>query len=71
MIEKSTIALNNYDKLRFLDPAYRSFLEQINVTNLIDRLTFSEEEIERLVALPEYSHLNPEELTRVYRNRGI
>ncbi len=71
MIEKSSVALNNYDKLQFLDAKSRSFLEQINVTNLIDRLTFSEDEIKQVLSQPQYSHLTEQELTRVYRNRGF
>ena len=71
VIEKSSVSLNNYDKLQFLDEKSRSFLEQINVTNLIDRLTFSEFEVLQLLENPHYCHLNKDDLMRVYRNRGI
>jgi len=69
--EKSTIGLNNYDKLQFLDQKSRLFLEQINVTNLIDRLSFTEVEISEMLDRPEYKELNHQELLRVFRNRGL
>lgn len=71
MIEKSNVVLNNYDKLQFLDEESKLFLEKINVTNLLDRLTFTPEELNDLIAgEADYQHLNTPNLIRVFRNRG-
>lgn len=71
MIEKSKVVLNNYDKLQFLDEESKLFLEKINVTNLLDRLTFTQDELSELIASEmDYQHLDPKNLTRVFRNRG-
>lgn len=71
MIEKSKVVLNNYDKLQFLDEESKLFLEKINVTNLLDRLTFSQEELHDLIATEsDYQQLDPKNLQRVFRNRG-
>ena len=71
MIEKSAVGLNNYDKLQFLDQKSRLFLEQINVTNLIDRLSFTENEISEVLDRPEYRKLDHQEVSKVFRNRSL
>ena len=71
MIEKSKVVLNNYDKLQFLDEESKLFLEKINVTNLLDRLTFTDEELYDLISTQtDYQHLDTRNLLRVFRNRG-
>lgn len=71
MIERSKVVLNNYDKLQFLDEESRLFLEKINVTNLLDRLSFSQDELYDLIsAQSDYRQLDPKNLIRVFRNRG-
>ncbi len=71
MIEKSKVVLNNYDKLQFLDEESKLFLEKINVTNLLDRLTFTQEEIYDLISdQSDYQELDTKNLFRVFRNRG-
>ncbi len=71
MIEKSKVVLNNYDKLQFLDEESKLFLEKINVTNLLDRLTFTQEELYDLIAAQsDYQQLDTKNLIRVFRNRG-
>ena len=70
MIDKSSIGLNNYDKLQFLDTESRNFLEKINVTNLIDQLSLSDNEISDILNKPEYRQFDTAELSRVFRNRG-
>ena len=71
MIEKSNVVLNNYDKLQFLDEESKLFLEQLNVTNLLDRLTLTQQELHDLVATQsDYQHLDTKNLIRVFRNRG-
>lgn len=71
MIEKSKVVLNNYDKLQFLDEESKLFLEKINVTNLLDRLTFTQDELCDLIsAQSDYQHLDSKNLIRVFRNRG-
>ena len=71
MIERSAITLNNYEHLQFLDEKSKVFLEKVSVTNLIDCLSFSPDEIEHLMSsVPEYKHLERSELLRVFRNRG-
>jgi len=71
MIDKSSVGLNNYDKLQFLDDRSRSFLEKINVTNLIDQLAFSDQEISDILSQPAYKGFKEEELSKVFRNRGL
>lgn len=71
MIEKSKVVLNNYDKLQFLDEESKLFLEKINVTNLLDRLTFTQDELYDLISTQaDYQHLDAKNLIRVFRNRG-
>lgn len=71
MIEKSKVVLNNYDKLQFLDEESKLFLEKINVTNLLDRLTLTQEELHDLIAAQsDYQGLDTKNLMRVFRNRG-
>ena len=71
MIEKSKVVLNNYDKLQFLDEESKLFLEKINVTNLLDRLTFTQDELNELISGEvDYQQLDTRNLMRVFRNRG-
>lgn len=71
MIERSKVVLNNYDKLQFLDEESRLFLEKINVTNLLDRLTFTQDELQDLISTQsDYQDLDTKNLLRVFRNRG-
>ena len=47
------------------------FLEKINITNLLDSLTFSDQEIMEIMhGQKEYQVLDYKELSRVYRRRA-
>ncbi len=71
MIEKSTVVLQNYNALTFLDASSKVFLERMSVTNLLDRLTWNENEIDTILDIvSDYQILSKKDLVKVFRNRG-